>query len=59
MNFDAENKVIIDSMNECEARAFVKFLRSEIARHKLDIDNAVELIFKVVNKFGLEDMTDD
>jgi hypothetical protein len=54
MEFNAECKVIIDSMNRDEASAFIKFLESEIARHKMDIDNAVELIFKVSNKFNLK-----
>ena len=34
MRFDETNKVIIETMNEAEARAFVKFLTSEIARHR-------------------------
>ena len=42
-----------------EARAFVLFLRKEIARHKLDIENAASLIFEVVNKFHLEGIVDD
>ena len=57
MRFDETNKVLIDSMDEKEASAFVKFLKSEIARHKMDIDEAVKLIIKVANKFqlGMED----
>ena len=42
-----------------EARAFVLFLRKEIARHKLDIENAASLIFEVVDKFHLEGIVDD
>ena len=46
-------KVLIDSMNKDEARAFVKFLRSEITRHLDDILDARELIEKVVERFKL------
>lgn len=53
MRFDETNKVIIETMNEAEARAFVKFLTSEIARHEMDIDNAYKLIDKVKQKFQL------
>lgn len=59
MQFSEECKVIIDSMNKTEARSFVLFLRSEIARHKLDIDNAVALIHTVVNKFQLKDVLEE
>ncbi len=38
-------------MDESEARAFVKFLKSEIARHNMDIDNAGELIKDVTERF--------
>jgi len=54
MQFSEECKVIIDSMDENEASAFVKFLKSEIARHKMDIDEATKLICTVVGKFKLE-----
>lgn len=53
MKFDEECKVIIDSMDEEEAGAFVKFLISEIKRHEMDIDNAVKLIGDVREKFKL------
>ena len=56
MKFDEMNKVIISTLNRDEAIAFVLFLKSEIARHKMDINNAVELIQTVVNKFKLEDL---
>ena len=56
MIFDDQNKVIIDSMNTIEARAFVKFLLSEIARHEMDIDNARTLILNVAAKFKLGDI---
>lgn len=53
MDFDKTNKVIIDSMNEAEASAFILFLVSEIARHEKDIQQARELANKVREKFGL------
>lgn len=53
MDFDRVNKVIIETMNRGEARAFIKFLTSEIARHEMDIDNARELIKEVAKRFGL------
>jgi hypothetical protein len=53
MKFDETNKVIIDSMNTIEAKAFVKFLNSEIERHKMDIDNARDLINEVCNRFNI------
>jgi len=59
MQFNQECKVLIESMNKQEASAFVKFLRSEISRHQMDITNAVELIHQVVNKFHLEDVLDE
>ena len=53
MKFNEENKVIIETMNAAEASAFVKFLRSEIARHEMDIDNAQVLIYDVTERFNL------
>ncbi len=50
MRFDEENKVLIKTLDEPEARAFVKFLQSEIARHEMDIENARELIEKVTRR---------
>lgn len=57
MEFNSEHKVIIDTMNRDEARAFVKFLYSEIKRHEMDIDNAKGLIIYVKDKFALEDLS--
>ena len=53
MKFDAEHKVIVETMNETEARAFIKFLRSEIAQHKEDIDQAYDLIVSVGSEFHI------
>ncbi len=54
MRFTEECKVIIDSMNRDEAKAFVLFLKSEIARHEMDIDNAKDLIYTVSKRFHIE-----
>jgi len=59
MNFDEQNKVIINSMNAVEARAFIKFLLSEIARHKMDIDNARDLIYDVCRLYRIADILGD
>jgi len=48
MEFNAEHKVIIDTMNKVEATAFIKFLQSEIIRHEDDIEQARELIVEVI-----------
>jgi hypothetical protein len=53
MKFNDECKVIIDTMNRSEANAFVMFLKSEIFRHEMDIENARDLIRDVCLKFGL------
>jgi hypothetical protein len=53
MRFDPEDKVIIDTMNRTEAKAFVKFLESEVRRHWADISNAMSLIQEVKEKFKL------
>lgn len=42
-------------MSTEEARAFVKFLKSEVARHYMDIDNAQVLIYDVCKKFQIGD----
>ena len=47
MIFDNQHPVIIDSLSSNEARAFVKFLESEIIRHQDDIFQAQELINEV------------
>lgn len=44
MEFNKEHKVIIGTLNKDEARAFVKFLLSEIVRHHDDINQAKSLI---------------
>ena len=46
-------------MNPEEARAFVKFLKSEIARHQLDIENARDLIYEVCLKYRIADVLGD
>ena len=53
MKFDETNKVILGTMTRIEAKAFVKFLRSEIARHRQDIQQAGDLIMVVKEKFNL------
>ena len=55
MNFDEDNKVIIDTMNRDEAKVFIKFLHSEILRHEGDIDDAFHLIDFVEKRFNLVD----
>ena len=55
MDFNDENKVIIDSMNKEEAKVFIKFLKSEIIRHRRDIKEAENLIYNVVKKFELNE----
>ena len=52
MIFDKQYKVIIDSLTLEEARAFVKFLDSEILRHRGDIIHAQELINQVILRYG-------
>uniref|UniRef100_A0A6H2A3I4 Uncharacterized protein n=1 Tax=viral metagenome TaxID=1070528 RepID=A0A6H2A3I4_9ZZZZ len=59
MKFNEVNKVIIDTMNPEEAKAFVKFLKSEMARHQMDIENARDLIYEVCLKFKIADMLED
>lgn len=44
MDFNKQNKVIINSLNQDEARAFIKFLRSKIIRHEDDINRVKSLI---------------
>ena len=58
MKFDEENLVIISTLSRMEARAFILFLKSEISRHKMDIDNAIKLINVVAEKFNLDRMFD-
>jgi len=56
MKFNETNKVIIETMNQEEAKAFVKFLKSEIARHEDDITQARDLIYEVCFQFKIADM---
>lgn len=44
MIFNDQHKVIVSTLNKAEAMAFVKFLESEIIRHKDDINQAKSLI---------------
>jgi len=53
MQFSDECKVIIETMDDAEARAYIKFLYSEISRHKMDIREAKHLIEYVKDKFGI------
>ena len=59
MKFDKTNKVIIETMNQEEAKAFVKFLKSEIARHQMDVENARDLIYDVCFKYHIADILGD
>ena len=49
MEFNEQHKVIVNTLSRIEAKAFVKFLESEIVRHADDIRLAQELI-RVVKK---------
>ena len=53
MEFTDEHKVIINSMNEMEAKIFIIFLKTEIIRHCDDIEQAEKLIEVVKEKFEL------
>ena len=44
MEFNSEHKVIIQTLSRIEAKAFIKFLESEIIRHQDDIEQARKLI---------------
>ena len=46
-------------MNQGEARAFVKFLKSEMLRHELDINQAKDLIYDVCLKFKIANMLEE
>ena len=50
MIFNKDHKVIIETLNKDEAKAFIKFLESEIIRHSDDIDQALNLIKYVYKK---------
>ncbi len=51
MEFNKEHLVIIDTLTPTEAVAFIKFLKSEIIRHKEDIERANQLIEEVERIF--------
>ena len=53
MEFDRTNKVIVDTMNFDEAKAFVMFLESEITRHERDVEDALKLIMRVKSRFKI------
>ena len=53
MRFDDDNKVIIESLNQEQAKAFILFLESEIIRHEIDIEQAENLIKRVRNMYRL------
>ena len=53
MEFDVTHKVVVESMSTREAKAFIKFLRSEIRRHQQDIEEAELLIKKVKGIYGI------
>ncbi|MFA5036701.1 MAG: hypothetical protein WC479_05945 [Candidatus Izemoplasmatales bacterium] len=44
MIFNKEHKVIVGTLTTEEAKAFIKFLQSEIIRHEDDIRQAKNLI---------------
>lgn len=56
MEFNSDNKVIIDSMTKTEARAFCKFLTSEVYRHIDDITQSITLMEQVMKKFKIADI---
>ena len=47
MEFNEKHEVIINTLTRIEAKAFIKFLESEIIRHSDDIQLAQELINRV------------
>lgn len=54
MEFNEETqKVIIGTLKENEAEAFIKFLKSEVYRHFMDINEAEKLIKDVKEKFKI------
>lgn len=54
MIFDEEMKVITSTLNKEEAIAFCLFLKSEIIRHQIDIEQAERLMLKVMREHGLD-----
>jgi len=59
MIFNSQHKVIIDTLNQDEASAFVKFLKSEIIRHEDDIKQARDLIYEVCFQYKIADLLED
>lgn len=53
MEFGPDNKVDIDTLTRAEARAFIKFLKSEMKRHWEDIVDAGALIITVKEKHNV------
>uniref|UniRef100_A0A6M3LH72 Uncharacterized protein n=1 Tax=viral metagenome TaxID=1070528 RepID=A0A6M3LH72_9ZZZZ len=51
-----DKQIIIETMDINEAKVFVKFLKSEMARHQMDIDNARDLIYEVCFKYKIADL---
>ena len=58
MEFNSEHKVIISTLSRIEAKAFIKFLESEIIRHQDDINQAKSLI-GLINTTILRDWNRD
>jgi len=56
---NVSHKVIIDTLSRDEARAFVKFLESEIIRHEDDKTQARTLIYEVCFQFKIADILGD
>ncbi len=44
MIFNEKHKVIVSTLSEAEAHAFIKFLESEIIRHEDNINQARSLL---------------
>lgn len=53
MEFNEQQLVIISTLSKEEARVFIKFLDTEILRHKKDIEDAEKLISHVRDRFNL------
>ncbi len=57
MKFDRANE-FLETMNQDDAIVFINFLRSEITRHEIAIDNARKLMYDICITFKLGDMLD-
>lgn len=55
MKFAKNHKVIISTLDIPEAKAFIKFLNSEIIRHEDDIKQAKQLIKSVESRIEGEE----